>query len=316
MNGSTGPCSVYLMFSDCNHNNNKFYVAQCLKDKMGNHQLWTRYGRVGETGTPGSIPLAADKAIKEYEKKVKQKTGKGYKPIEVSLGGDKQDAEEEKGDVKYAPSKLKPEVKKLMDFIFDFAMIKKSAQHVGFDTDRMPLGQLSADQVNKGIKCLKAIEELIDSGKGSHAQFSKLSGEFYTMIPHNFGRQSMSNFVIKDKNTVLDKMGMCNTMMGIVNAFDIEKKSKKKKEKTLPNPSDGHYENLRCKIEPLDTNGDEFKMVKHYFENGFSSYSKQKIVQAYRIDREGEKARFNNKLGNKQLLWHGSGFTNFSGILS
>lgn len=169
VNGSSGPCSVYLMFSDCNKNNNKFYVAQCLKDKSGNHQLWTRYGRVGENGTPGSIPLAADKAVKEYEKKVKQKTGKGYKPIEVSLGGDKQEAEEDKGDVKYAPSKLKPEVKKLMDFIFDFAMIKKSAQHVGFDTDRMPLGQLSADQVNKGIKCLKAIEELIDSGKGTHA---------------------------------------------------------------------------------------------------------------------------------------------------
>ena len=32
------------------------------------------------------IPLSADTAVKEFLKKVKSKTGKGYKPVEVALG--------------------------------------------------------------------------------------------------------------------------------------------------------------------------------------------------------------------------------------
>lgn len=41
------------------------------------------------------------------------------------------------------------------------------------------------------------------------------------------------------------------------------------------------------------------------------------MVDAFKIQREGELAGYNpKKLGNKTLLWHGSRFSNFSGILS
>ena len=41
-------------------------------------------------------------------------------------------------------------------------------------------------------------------------------------------------------------------------------------------------------------------------------------LQIYKIDRDGEKKRFKpfKGLGNRQLLWHGSGVTNYAGILS
>jgi len=40
-------------------------------------------------------------------------------------------------------------------------------------------------------------------------------------------------------------------------------------------------------------------------------------VDAFEIEREGEANRFNpSKLGNRTLLWHGSRFSNFAGILS
>jgi len=40
-------------------------------------------------------------------------------------------------------------------------------------------------------------------------------------------------------------------------------------------------------------------------------------MHAYTVDRDGEDKIYNPaKLGNKMLLWHGSRFSNFGGILS
>ena len=41
-----------------------------------------------------------------------------------------------------------------------------------------------------------------------------------------------------------------------------------------------------------------------------------KLIDAFKIEREGEAAKFDKKIGNRQLLWHGSRFSNFAGILS
>ena len=96
----------------------------------------------------------------------------------MQFGGDEEEKKEK--DSKYADSKIPKEIKDLMDFVFDFDMIKASAVKIGFDVQRMPLGQLSADQVNRGIAILKQIEQVIDSKKGKPADYSKLSSEFYT----------------------------------------------------------------------------------------------------------------------------------------
>ncbi len=58
-------------------------------------------------------------------------------------------------------------------------------------------------------------------------------------------------------------------------------------------------------------------MIETYVENGKSNYTRLKIVDAFKIKREGEDKIYNpNKLKNKKLLWHGSRFSNFVGILS
>ena len=40
------------------------------------------------------------------------------------------------------------------------------------------------------------------------------------------------------------------------------------------------------------------------------------ILEAFKFEKEGEKDKFNNRIGNKMLLWHGSRLSNFVGILS
>jgi poly [ADP-ribose] polymerase len=56
-------------------NNNKFYVLQML-EKGSSYYVWTRWGRVGERGQFKNMgPMGIDKAIKDFEKKFKDKTG-------------------------------------------------------------------------------------------------------------------------------------------------------------------------------------------------------------------------------------------------
>jgi poly [ADP-ribose] polymerase len=57
-------------------------------------------------------------------------------------------------------------------------------------------------------------------------------------------------------------------------------------------------------------------MIDTYIQNT-SDYYKIKILDMFEIEREGEKKSFNPlKLKNKKLLFHGSRFSNFPGILS
>ena len=66
----------------------------------------------------------------------------------------------------------------------------------------------------------------------------------------------------------------------------------------------------------IDENEQVFKTVDEYIQNS-SGYYKLKLLDCFEIDRKGEKERFNpDKLDNKKLLFHGSRFSNFVGILS
>jgi len=57
-------------------------------------------------------------------------------------------------------------------------------------------------------------------------------------------------------------------------------------------------------------------MISKYLENSRNG-RRLKLMDCFKIDREGESGKYNpNKLSNKKLLWHGSRFSNFVGILS
>ena len=57
-------------------------------------------------------------------------------------------------------------------------------------------------------------------------------------------------------------------------------------------------------------------MIDKYVKNS-GDHIRLKIVDCFMVIREGELDRFNPKdLRNRKLLWHGSRFSNFVGILS
>lgn len=54
------------------------------------------------------------------------------------------------------------------------------------DIKKMPLGKLSKQQIAKGFEALEEIEAAIK--KGEQNKLEELTNKFFTIIPHNFGR--------------------------------------------------------------------------------------------------------------------------------
>ena len=78
---------------------------------------------------------------------------------------------------------------------------------------------------------------------------------------------------------------------------------------------DSNYEALNCDVETMHSNESDYKLIEKYLQNT-QGYHKLKMLDLFRIKRHGEAEKFNPlKLGNKKLLWHGSRFSNFVGIL-
>lgn len=68
---------------------------------------------------------------------------------------------------------------------------------------------------------------------------------------------------------------------------------------------------------------EEWKILEQYVQNGrvfdrSLSFPQLTLVDAFRVEREGENERFEKvkNIGNRILLWHGSRVTNYVGILS
>ena len=84
----------------------------------------------------------------------------------------------------------------------------------------------------------------------------------------------------------------------------------------MPNPLDEDYEKLKCKMVVLDKDNKERKMLDD-FVKARSDGRMITVIDAFKIEREGEVAKYNpNKYDNKKLLFHGSRFSNYVGILS
>ena len=234
--------STYLMNSDCGKNNNKFYILQLLKLKNSkNDKCWlhTRYGRVGDPGVQGmALNMNPEAGEKAYLKTFKQKTSKakGYTPIEMKMGAEKDsnikvEITKTDSDV-YPKSKLEKPVQDLINFIFDKKLMEQSVTSVGYDPSKLPLGEWSAGNVNLGYQHLRAIEELLLKVKDNNAsqasvspQLTSLSSAFYTQIPHNFGRQKMSLFIIDSLDKLKQKMDLVKSLNDIKTALNMKKKN-------------------------------------------------------------------------------------------
>lgn len=209
--------SATLNQSNLQDNNNKFYIIQILQNEAtGALSVWNRWGRVGVPGQNAlKGPMPKDACIREYNHKHHEKTVKGdYREIEIKYDDEEKKEEKPaakgKGKVNQAKSKMDDSLQGLINLIFDVNIMNNTMKEIGYDAKKMPLGRLGESTIKEAYGVLNKLADAVKKkDKGAQMQ---LSGDFYSLIPHDFGFQKMSNFVLDNEEKVKQKLQMLATI--------------------------------------------------------------------------------------------------------
>ena len=183
---------------------------------------------------------------------------------------------------------------------------------MGYDSSRMPLGKLAKETLNEGYKILKEIESELDKKNPNNNNLLNLSSKFFTMIPHDFGFQKMSKFIINTKDILKNKIEMIDSLINMKVVTKIIDDENDNDENNLISI---YYNKLHCEIEHVSPNEKIHSILSEYLKNTAKYVKNTKILEIYSVNREGEDKKYLN-LKNKYLLWHGTRISNFVGILS
>ncbi|XP_040214639.1 protein mono-ADP-ribosyltransferase PARP3 [Rana temporaria] len=345
-------CAGYEVFGDYDcmlnqtnigHNNNKFYIIQLLHWPAGKppqYVTWNRWGRVGESGQNKTSYFTDEAAAKkDFEKKFKDKTknnwsdrdnftahaGK-YTMIEVEHDDDEEDNGEamvKVDTVDGVPKKVKTcsldkPTQDLMTLIFSSDMFKEAMQTMNLDIKKMPLGKLSKGQIAKGFDALENLQAALDR-KAKKPELSDLSSRFYTIIPHNFGRQTPP--IIDTLEVLQAKKDMLLVLADIELAQTLQADKVKQEEESqleeVPHPLDVDYQLLKCELDLLTPKSEEYKVIDKYVKNTGPTYRSLKILNVWRVarDLEEERLKEHEDIENRRLLWHGTNVAVVAAIL-
>ncbi|XP_064131494.1 protein mono-ADP-ribosyltransferase PARP4 isoform X1 [Loxodonta africana] len=166
-----------------------------------------------------------------------------------------------------------------------------------------PVNKISLNDVSKAEGILLLVKTALKNGETAE-QLQKMMTEFYRLIPHKGTTTEEVNLTLLSK-----KEELCQLIRDMVNVCETNLYK--------PNPpSLAKYRALRCKIEHVEQNTEEFFSVKKVILQNNHSKSPVDILQIYRVGRVNETTEFLSKLGNVKSLLHGSPVRNIVGILS
>ncbi|XP_011042113.1 PREDICTED: poly [ADP-ribose] polymerase 2-like isoform X3 [Populus euphratica] len=325
--------SIYdatLNQTNVGNNNNKFYLIQALESNdCSKFMVYTRWGRVGIKGQDKlqGPYTSRGSAIQEFEAKFFAKTKnrwpnridfichpKCYTWLETDHDMNKESSEEKPiftVERQLQVTRLDPRIANFISLICDVRMMKQRMMELGYNAEKLPLGKLSKSTILKGYDVLRRICENI--GKSDTEKLEELSGEFYTIIPHDFGFNKMREFTIDNHYKMKCKLEMVEALGEIEIATSLIKDDIY----TQEDPLYSKYHCLRCELVPLDVGSKEFSMIEKYMRNtSDETHYRIDIVQIFRASREGENERFKkfSQTKNRMLLWHGSRLTNWTGL--
>lgn len=328
-----------LQVTDIGTNRNKYYAIE-LHEAGNKYRVYTHYGRTDDLDSNPNAgirecryPVNLIHAQNLYDKIFKEKTSarKGYKEVNLASSkiGSKQTVGKSSGEIddktikKMAKLKttvvkaatptisLHKEVQRLVTHLYDEAtktLTKKVNATVTANGIETPLGVLTIGQIEKGEEILEDLAQAIKK-KSKFEELSKLSGSFYTIIPHKIGRSKFDALasVIDSNSKVLEKEDTLQLMRDMLNVSS-------KGQNILANPQiEKQYLALGCEIDYLDKGNPDFKKIKSYTEK--SGYGAD-IKHIFTLKRTDEYKAFTTSVSNHKLLFHGSGAHNWVGILS
>lgn len=336
-----------LQVTDIVTNRNKYYAIELHQAKM-QFRVFTHYGRTDDLESNPKAGVRESRycddlshAESVYSAIFKQKTSnrKGYKEVNLAsskIGSSKtigqssgtiDDKTLKKLEAKNAKagkapkpekSSITPAIAEFVEYLYSEAVnaltttVNVSITANGIET---PLGVLTLGQIDKGQVILDQIAGVVKStktGKYSAAQLTemvKLTGEFYTVVPHKIGRSRdhANASVISSASAVNQKQDTLQLMRDMLNVNG-------KTNVLVSNQTDKKYKALNCLIETMSKSDDEYKKLVKYVKKS-DEYGGTSIVNIYRVRRPLEQNVFRN-VGNIKQLFHGSNVRNWVGILS
>ncbi|XP_073469577.1 protein mono-ADP-ribosyltransferase PARP4 isoform X2 [Aquarana catesbeiana] len=162
-----------------------------------------------------------------------------------------------------------------------------------------PVENISLNDVSKAEGILQNVRNALNKNE----DIRELMEEFYQCIPH-WKRQQRN----VDKKFLTAKQDLCQLIRDMVNSSETNAK---------PHPSSvGKYRALKCRVEYVDPNTEEFHRVKQEVLNNNHSNEEFQIFRVFRVGRLTEASNFRSDLGNVKSLLHASSLRNIVGILS
>ncbi len=335
-----------LQVTDIKTNRNKYYAIELHTAKGGKYRVYTHYGRTDDLETNPDAGARESRyfsdpsdARAEYESIYREKTSarKGYKELSLASAkigsrktfglsvGNIDDATLKKLAEKNAPKDpakakaakptitLDKSIQDIVSYLYDEAThaltssVNATITANGIET---PLGVLTIVQIEKGQAALDELVAAFGKKKRSHSELTDLSGEFYTVIPHRFGRSREAA-----EEAVLDTAAKLNakqeTLQLMRDMLSVNGDSN-----VLVNPEiEKKYQALNCSINQVDAV--KFAEIKKYVEGSVvRGGTRHTVKNMWKIARSTEVAGFAEKVGNTRLLFHGSSVKNWIGILS
>ena len=309
--------AVTLNYTNVQNNNNKFYIIQLLQDihtkKFGVLYRWGRIGFFGQVNYV--IYQTFEEAREAFLIKLQGKLEYGYIKIKMQnkIKQEKNNDELDKND-----DGLEKPLANLIRLIFDLKSMNQQMMKIGYDSDKIPLGQLSPQVISQGYKFLKNLENIIgninDKKSINTKEIYDLSSKYFTIIPHNFGMNNMHKFVInsqeriKEENELLDSIKNIKIVSGILQQTNNNNKEKNEislKEKLNEFKYDVAYVSKEENI---------YSIIDKYLSksNEIKNSPKIKLIDLFSVKEKNSINITNNK--NKKLLWYGIRIQNFANV--
>ncbi|CAJ0579142.1 unnamed protein product, partial [Mesorhabditis spiculigera] len=317
--------NAVLSSADMSSGRNSYYKLQLLKhDTKEKYYVFRSWGRIGTTqgGCVEDEFWTLNTAVDSFEIHFKDKSGNDWKDRKYFrkkagfMNIVETDNSELVAETSVAPgsrSLLPRPIIDIMKMIFDVDNIKQALKEYDIDIKKMPLGKLSKSQITKAFVVLQELTELFNAANCEQkAKIIDASNRFYSIIPHN------KLELLESLKRVQKKSVMLESLLEILEAYSMMSR-KQQPEVVERDPVDTHYERLACKMTVVDKDSDEYKRLVDYATKTHGQTHQQlkvEIIDILRLERSGEAERFRKELGNRMLLWHGSGVPNYGGILS
>uniref|UniRef100_A0AC34R2V0 Poly [ADP-ribose] polymerase n=1 Tax=Panagrolaimus sp. JU765 TaxID=591449 RepID=A0AC34R2V0_9BILA len=314
-----------LVLTSISEDRNSCYKLQLLEhDKKKEYYLFCSWGRIGSEGGNKTEYFDSDleRAKTNFRSLFAEKTGNLWANVhnfrkvagKFHLLNTEFDGKKVPSiDLVNTTSKLPKSIQKLIAMIFDLKAMNQTLKALNLDTEKMPLGMLSAAHIKSAYSILKEAEKLIKE-KATESEILDASNRFYYQIPHVSGSSKLPLLdnmrIIEEKTKMLGELMDLEISYQVVNFDDFDMDEE--------DPIDLKYQQLNCQINVLDQTSKEYEMIENYLKKTHGpthSNFKLEICDVFEVKREEEHKKFKKEIGNINLLWHGSRTKNFAEIL-